>query len=352
MFRSQKTREKPLILSSNLENFNTKKKPSFRFLIFVLVVALMAVGFYFLNVLISNYLEWQYSKDIYQKALMEMPVDYSFLKPFRNWSVEPLELNAKAAISFLYTDQGKQRVLYAKNINQPLPIASISKLFTAYFAVKSFNLKREVEITKEAIDTEEDTGQFWLGEKFVLEELLHSVLIESSNDAAMAIADLMGKDKFIELLNQEVRKIGLKKTYLHDPVGVDPDFPEEKYNFSTAYDLAKFAAFLIKKSWQDPRVNLIWEITKKKEYYLYRPDGSFHHKIISTNKLLSDEDFIKKYKIIGGKTGYTPMAKECFLLVIEAPNKKGIIINVILGSEDRFKEMKKLTQWIKKAYIW
>ena len=352
MFRNQKTKKRPLVLGANLENFNIKKKPSFRFFGFVLIAALVAGSFYFLNVLLSNYLEWRYSKDIYQKALMQMPIDYSFLKPFRNWNVEPLELNAKAAISFLYTDQGEQRILYAKNINQPLPIASISKLFTAYFATKSFNLKREVEITKEAIDTEEDTGQFWLGEKFVLEELLHSVLIESSNDAAMAIADLMRKDKFIELLNQEIKKIGLQETYLNDPVGVDPDFPGEKYNFSTAYDLAKFAVFLTKESWRDPRVNLIWEITKKKEYYLYRPDGSFHHKMISTNKLLSNEEFVKKYKIIGGKTGYTPMAKECFLLVIEAPNKKGIVVNVILGSENRFEEMKKLTQWIKKAYIW
>lgn len=352
MFKNRKEKRKTLILPANLENFNIKKKDPVKFLIVCLIIVVVGAGFYFLNSIIYGYLEWKYSEEVYKKALAEMPVDYTFLKPFRNWNVEPLELNAKAAISYLYTDRGEQKILFAKNIHQQLPIASLSKLFSAYLTVKSYDLKKEVEMTKDAIETEENTGMFWLGEKFTVEDLLHSMLIESSNDATMALADLMGRDKFVELLNQEVEKVGLRNTFFYDPVGLDPDLPGEKYNFSTAYDLARFVSLLVKKGWQDPRVNLIWEITRTKEYYLYRPDGSFHHKMINTNKLLSDEDFVSRYKIIGGKTGFTPMAQECFVLVIEAPYNKGFIVNVILGSQDRFQDAKTLINWIHKAYIW
>ncbi len=340
-------RGKIIIPSIAFINQNKNKK-FVKIVAIFLFLAILSFGFYEFKTILSGYLEWKYSKTVYQKALAEMPVDYSFLRPFRNWNVKPLELNAKAAISYLHTNQGS-KIIFAKNIEKPLPIASLSKLFTAYVALKSYDLDKEVELTKEIIETEEEIGQFWIGEKFTVKDLLHSALIESSNDAAMALASGMGKEKFVKLLNSEVKSLGLKHTFFADPVGVDPDYPGEPYNFSTAYDLAKFTSSLVLKSKTDPRIDLMWEITKIPEYYLYRPDGSFHHKMINTNKLL--EEF--KDEIIGGKTGYTPMAKECFILVIKSPrNEDGFIVNVILGSDNRFKDMKQLINWTKQAYIW
>jgi len=57
-------------------------------------------------------------------------------------------------------------------------------------------------------------------------------------------------------------------------------------------------------------------------------------------------------KVFGGKTGWTPQAKQSLLLVVESPDKKGYIVNVILGSDDRFGEMRKLLRWSLDSYKW
>jgi len=330
-----------------------QNKPRFRrffkfFLIFLLIFG-TAIALFEFKQIFEGYLNWKHTSNIYNQMLAQIPVDYSFLKPFRKWNVDPLEIDATAALSVAVDELGNEYLLFSKNSNKRMPIASLSKILSGFIIVENYDLNKVVKFSKEAVETEEEIGFFREGEKFFVRDLLHSVLLESSNDATFALAEVIGVKKFVRLMQDEAKKIGLKNSRFVDPIGLDPDFSGQAYNYSTAKDLAKLVKFIIQKSKTDPRAELLLKITQKQEFYLYRTDNSFHHKVKNTNELL------KKYKneIIFGKTGYTPLAQECFLLVIKHPSfKDGFIINVILGSKNRFRDMEKLINWIKQAYLW
>ncbi|HJN62468.1 MAG TPA: serine hydrolase [Candidatus Parcubacteria bacterium] len=267
------------------------------------------------------------------------------LKPIRDHRVEELELSAKTIISVLFTSSQKEgRVLFDKESERKLPIASLTKLMTAYLVLENYDLDQVVEISKEAVEEEGDFGNLRIGERLSIRNLLYLFLIESSNDAAFAISQLVGEDNFFGWMNLKANVFGLKDTFFVNSTGLDPDDLEDPINYSTAKDLVK----LVDNLFDYP---LIWEILSKKEYDLYDSDGVFHHKLINTNELLTaDEPWVSR--IIGGKTGWTPEAQGCLILILEAPKGKGYLVNVILGSEDRFEDMKELINWLPKAYKW
>ncbi|MCD5396500.1 MAG: serine hydrolase [Candidatus Pacebacteria bacterium] len=334
-----------------LEGWQSKiKKKNFLKVILILLLFLFILfGIFKFKEVFEGYLNWQYFSKIYEKMLAQIPVDYSFLKPFRNWRVKDLQIGAVSVISVGVDNLGNEYILFSKNPDKILPIASLSKILSGFFVVENYNLNRIVKFSKKAIETEGEIGFFREGERFYVKDLLHSVMLESSNDATVALAEVVGVKKFVKMMQKKAKEIGLKNTYFVNPTGVDPDFPGEKYNYSTARDLAKLAKFILQKSKTDPRADFLIKMTQKKEFYLYRADNSFHHKIKNTNKLL--EKYQKE--IIFGKTGYTLLAGECLLLVIKHPKEKdGFIINVILNSKNRFEDMEKLINWVKEAYIW
>ena len=333
--------------------FNWQNKPKlrrfFKFSLILLLLCGIGAALFEFKQIFEGYLNWKYTSKIYNQMLAQIPVDYSFLKPFRRWDVDPLDIDATAVLSVAVDELGNEYLLFAKNPQKRVPIASLSKILSGFIIVENYDLNKIVQFSKEAIETEEEIGFFKEGERFFVKDLLHSMLLESSNDATFALAEVIGVKKFVGLMQKEAEKIGLINSRFVDPIGLDPDFSGEPYNYSTAKDLAKLAKFIIQKSKTDPRADFLSKLTQKKEFYLYRTDNSFHHKVKNTNELLA------KYsnEIIFGKTGYTPLAQECFLLVIKHPTlKDGFIINVILGSKNRFKDMEKLITWIKQAYIW
>jgi len=266
------------------------------------------------------------------------------MKPLRNWQVEELKIEAKSAISVLLDNGGGKRVLFQKNSAKILPIASLTKLMTAYVVLENYELSQVVKIPREALGQDEDFGKFKIAESFTAESLLYSLLIESSNGAAIALAEVIGKAPFIDLMNLETKNIlgfDSQNTFFVNPTGLDPKGTTDKINSSTAEDLVQLTIHLLKEK------PLIWEILNLPDFDLYSADGVFHHKILNTNELLG-----RIPGIIGGKTGETNLAGGCFILVAESPNKKGFLINVILGSPDRFSEMEKLVDWLNSAYKW
>lgn len=248
-----------------------------------------------------------------------------------------VEVQAKSVISVLVDSQGSEKILFEKDIDQKLPIASLVKLMTANIVLKNYDLSQEIQISEEAVEQETDLGEFKKGEIFSVKELLYPLLMESSNDAAYALAndyDGMTEEKFVELMNLEAKNLGLKNTFFVNSTGLDPDNPANPHNYSTAKDLVELTKYLLKEQ------PLIWEILATPEFNLYLPNGVFHHKLINMNELLEEIP-----GIIGGKTGYTDEARGCFLLVVEAPESNGYLINIILGTEDKFGEMRKLVNW-------
>ncbi len=257
------------------------------------------------------------------------------MKPFRDWSIDELEINAKAAIVVETNSIAKDKILFRKNEKQKLPIASLTKLMTALVVLKNYDLKENVVISNEAVNQEGDQGFLKPGEKLSIENLLYIMLIESSNDASYALAELKGINNFVDLMNLGAKNLGLFDTQFIDAAGLSPD------NYSTAADLVKLTKYLLKN------YPLIWEIVSLPSYKLYTPEGIFHHELINTNELLE-----KIPDIIGGKTGKTTEAKGCLLLVLKNHGEGNNLIYIILGSDSRFKEMKKLIEWVNIAYQW
>ena len=256
--------------------------------------------------------------------------------------VDWLNLKAKAAASF---DTENNRFLFQKNIDQKLPIASLTKLLTALKVMDQLELEEIVEVSKKAIATYGEMGNLVVEEKISVKNLLYIMLIESSNDAAVALAEVVEKktnrvpNLFVDLMNKKAKEIGLFNSHFSDASGLNLD------NVSTISDLTK----LTKYSLENQKYNLIWQILGIEEINVQSIDGKINHYLKNTNKLIG-----KIEGIVGGKTGYTEEAGECMILVIKNSSQKGYLINVILGAANggRFTEMERLVKSIQEIYLW
>ncbi len=223
-----------------------------------------------------------------------------------------LDLQVKSAISVKINEAGRQKVLFEKNPDQILPIASLTKLMTAVIV----------------LENHEDYDN--------IETLLDSMLIYSDNDAALALSEVVGIDNFVKKMNQKAEELGLNNTNFANPTGLDPDEPknlkyssatQDNFNHSTAKDLVKLAQYILKER------PLIFKISSQEPHHLIE-NGIF-------NLFLTQE-------IIGGKTGFTEEAGGCILFIFK--DKKEIFsINLILGASSpsaRIEEIQKLINWL------
>lgn len=255
--------------------------------------------------------------------------------------IAPEELSAGAAFVVWIDSAGRRKVLFQKNAGEKLPIASISKLMVANIVLGDYDLSDIIEIDEEATAREEDFGNLKPGERLSVKDLLYVLLMESSNDAAWALAEQKGIDNFVREMNQQASEMGLVDTYFVNPNGVDPDIPSGPFNYSTARDLSRLAQILYEKK------PFAWDILGLSEFDLYMPDGKFHHTLKNTNELIG-----RVPRLVGGKTGWTPIAKGCLVLVQRGPNNQGLLVYVLLASEDRFGEMIRLVDWTDQAWNW
>jgi len=282
---------------------------------------------------LENYFTAQISQPLKEIVFVKVPPP----KP-------KLDLQAKAAISVRLNESGTEKVFFSKNINQPLPIASLTKLMTAMIVLENFgddNLSRKVIVSPEAASQENvppaSDINLTAGQALTIGELLDRMLIYSVNDAAFALAeavDVKNGGNFVEKMTQKAEELGLENTHFVNSTGLDPENlyyhpPNQSYfNYSTAQDLLKLARYILKN------YPLIFEITLKKGPYPV--ENGFSGLIFPENQTM-----------VGWKTGYTDEANGCALLALREEN--GIIINVILGTESRearIREMQKLINWL------
>ena len=252
-----------------------------------------------------------------------------------------LQLPAHSVLALYSKEDGTTKVLFEKDSEIPLPIASITKLMTALVAMKNYPPEERITITPAILETPGEAGQLREGDVLTVRDLLYLALMESSNDAAIALAEPLGLKTFVSLMNKEVARLNLQSTVFENPTGLDT---LGHGNLSSTADLAKFVRYLLDNYPQ------VFDILSQSELALITPDGMFHHTMQNTNELLGYYEW--PTKTLGGKTGTTRQAQETFLFVVESPTRQGYIINVILGSEDRFEEMRQLLRWILKSYQW
>jgi D-alanyl-D-alanine carboxypeptidase (penicillin-binding protein 5/6) len=245
----------------------------------------------------------------------------------------PLELDVKAALSIRLNPQKKikERVLFSKNENEILPIASLTKLMTALVVIENqenYPFKEQIKISKEAALQEDvpEYGNLKAGEKKKIEELLNLMLVFSSNDAAYALAEQIGVENFVNRMNEKAKEIGLKSTHFSNPTGLDPENlkwnleNKDYFNYSTAKDLILLGKYILEN------YPLIFEFSNQK------------------NKI----QLLENQHLVGMKTGYTDEAGGCIFLIFSNDNGD-YFLNVILGAkskEERFLQMQKLIDWI------
>jgi len=245
--------------------------------------------------------------------------------------VDNLEDNTKAALSV----DNRGEVLFEKSSQDILPIASLTKLMTALVVFdldETYDFTQLIEMSNEAVEQEGTSryGELESGDVFSLETLIHIMLIESSNDAAYAIGEVIGQEGFVELMNIYAQDIGLEHTSFINLSGLESD--DFQMNLSTSRDIVKLAEYILKEYPE------IFEITTITSYEVLNSDNSLHHFIPqNTNQLLGEFP-----EIIGGKTGWSPNAGGCLLLILE--DSDNYAINVVLGAYDRFEEMRKLIE--------
>lgn len=244
-------------------------------------------------------------------------LDNNFVDPFANVAV-----SAHSAYVF---DVATQDVLYQKNPNDQLPLASITKLMTALVATEIVDENNTVPISTAAILQDGDDG-LAAGEKFALEELLDLTLMSSSNDGAFAIASAAGAlinsdepaKNFVEAMNIRAKELGLSETYFRNPTGLDVS-ENEAGAYGSARDIAVLMEYILRN---EPE---ILERTKDDTAFILNEAGVYHE-AANTNEVVNEIP-----GIIGSKTGYTELSGGNLAVTFDAGFNRPVVV-VVLGS--------------------
>ena len=232
-----------------------------------------------------------------------------------------------SAEAYYVGDLDTGEVILEKNEAQNFPIASVSKLMTAVVSKEIQNQDEITKISKSALATSGQNGDFRLNEKIKVSDLIYPLLLESSNDAAEAIAENSGRDSFITKMNEKAKSLELSNTSFLDPSGLS-----EK-NQSTAFDLFKFSQYL-KKNLPD-----LLQISTLK---------SFNNK---SHIWFNNSQFLNLPGYQGGKRGFIDeslqTAISLFTLPLGSTESRNIGI-ALLRSPDRLKDIKNIVSYLNK----
>src|SRR3989338_133292 len=245
------------------------------------------------------------------------------------------------AKSILVVDEKTGTVLYQKNPNQVLPIASITKLVTALvFLDTKPDWKMEIEI----LDSDQRPGgMVYLlpGERVKVKDLFNLMLVASANEAAIALVRQTGLDNFNQKMNQKAQELGLKESYFLEPSGISPE------NVSSVTDLIKLIRVVFSQS------EIIEAVTSPTlEFKVLNRERQV--KAFNTDSLLTSFLNQSQYKISVGKNGHLDEAGYSLVAKIKKQNGPVFLVT-LLGSEsirDRSQEIKGVVDWVERNYEW
>ncbi len=255
-------------------------------------------------------------------------VSLLFLYP---WNVQAILTNVSSR-NAIVMDIPSGRILYAKAINEPRLIASITKIMTCILAIESGKTEDIVTVGEEVLEMYGSNIYLELGEQMKLKDLLYGLMLRSGNDAAIVIATYIGgsEEQFVAMMNQKAQEIGMTNTIFRNSHGLD----EKTENYSTAYDMAKLSAY----AYQNPMYR---EITITKKYTVIGNDKTYlwHNR----NELLFDYEYITS-----GKTGYTPRAGKT---LVTTASKNGLeLTSVVFNDGNHYQTQKELYEEIFASY--
>lgn len=239
------------------------------------------------------------------------------------------EITAQAAI---IVEASTGRVIWEKNADERLYPASMTKMMTGILALEQMNLRSEIVMSKEAAYTESSPLGVLTGERIRTDELLHGMLLESDNGAAVALGEAMAGSvsAFANIMNGKAEELGMKETHFVNPNGLTA-----QEHYSTARDMAKLARYAMQNEEfreivRQPERTIQWIAPKTKVFHAH-----------NTNKLLGKYD-----GLTGIKTGWTQAAGGC---LAAGAKRNGVELIVVLMKaptpDDRFKDAEKLLDY-------
>ncbi len=234
---------------------------------------------------------------------------------------EPEGLYAQSAV-LMDADSG--RILFEKNGQEERPMASTTKIMTCILALENGNLDETVTASAYAASQPEVHLGVREGEQFRLRDLLYSLMLESHNDAAVAIAEHIGTsvEGFADMMNEKARQIGCGQTHFVTPNGLDAT-DDEGAHHTTAEDLARIMKYCIMDS---PQKRAFLEITQTENYQFMNVDGSRSFSCVNHNA------FLKMMEgALSGKTGFTGEAGYCYVGALKRDDRTFIVSLLACG---------------------
>ncbi|MDD5160390.1 MAG: serine hydrolase [Sulfuricurvum sp.] len=244
--------------------------------------------------------------------------------------INKAEMGKLEVEAIIVKDLSAKKTLYSKEPLKELKPASLTKVMTALLAIEHGHLNQTVTITREMTKVEPTIAGYKRGDQIILEDLVKAAMIQSNNDAAMAIAIAVGGDKehFVEMMNAKAKRIGMVHTHFTNPCGYD-----DKEHYSTPKDLLRMSEYAIKNS----KFNAI---SKLNEYTYYSQNAHKKFYAYTHNRLLNRYEYA-----VGIKTGYTAKAGACLIARAKKDGKDCIIV-MMHAKGDRWKAAKNIFEQV------
>lgn len=263
------------------------------------------------------------------------------------------ELSVPTAHASVIVDGETGESLYARHADDRRQIASLTKLFTALIVVERIhNLETLVTIDEEAIYAEGtrvgcprsgfcNGVRLKVGEQLTVNQLLHAALMNSANDAAIALGKHLGKTQagFAAIMNERAEELGLTNSHFCTPSGLEID-GEESRCYSSARDIAKIATEALQH-------DILWEIMQSEKMNITSFDGTLTHEIFNTDQLLGQMP-----NLVGTKTGFTPLAGYSLLAVATDPTGTHRVVAVVLNDPYRWQSIQSMFDWSFQSFDW
>lgn len=213
------------------------------------------------------------------------------------------------------------KVIFSQNAVTRHSMASTTKIMTALLAIKRGKLTKEYTVTADMINAEGSSLGLKAGDKITLYDLVCGMMLESGNDAANAIANIVGGSlpKFAVLMNEKAEELGMECTNFVTPSGLDDDA-----HYSTAYDMALLARYAL-------RNETFLKIVSSKRMTVSFGNPKIEHTVVNHNRLLSSYE-----GTIGVKTGFTKKSGRC---LVSAAERNGVrLIAVTLNDPNDWRD--------------
>ncbi len=230
---------------------------------------------------------------------------------------EPENLYARSAV-LMDADTG--RILYEKNGEEVLPMASTTKIMTLLVTLENADLEGTVTVSSYAASMPDVQLNIREGERYRLKDLCYSMMLESHNDAAAAIAEHVGGsvEGFASMMNQKARDLGCYHTYFITPNGLDAE-DEHGVHSTTAEDLARIMRFCMQN-------DAFLSITRELSWNFTDLDGTRSFTVNNKNAFLNMME-----GALTGKTGFTNDAGYCYVGALEREGKRLIVALLACG---------------------